>query len=196
VNLTLRGLADPRFAELGDLCRAHQLPLAVEVALAEAIADPMGYDDANARAVRVGASLVLDNVPALAFAIATPQLLPAKALKIEWSPRITHLGEPERARLDRALAEIEPERLILHRTESEAAMRWGLARGIRRFQGRHIDAMLAATRMLGCEFASGCTIRQCAERASAVSPSGRRGCRAPALLDTAREHRAAAQIAA
>jgi hypothetical protein len=62
---------------------------------------------------------------------------------------------------------------------------WGLAHGIRRFQGRHADAMLAAGRIGACANGGGCSLRQCSERASATGAGGRAGCSNPALLDAA-----------
>ena len=72
---------------------------------------------------------------------------------------------------------------MLARADTEAALRWGMANGIRRFQGRHADAMLAAARIVDCAYASGCTLPQCIARAAAADPEGRRSCRNPGLLD-------------
>ena len=69
--------------------------------------------------------------------------------------------------------------------ETEQALTWGLSQGIRRFQGRHVDAMLAAGRIGACAQGGGCTLRQCIERASATGPGGRAGCNNPTLLDAA-----------
>ncbi len=62
-------------------------------------------------------------------------------------------------------------------------MRWGLAHGIRRFQGRHVDAMLAVGRIEACPHAAACTLRQCMDREGAATLAGRAGCRNAALLD-------------
>jgi len=55
--------------------------------------------------------------------------------------------------------------------------------GIRLFQGAHVEAMLAATRLLACPHAAGCGLRACTERGRAASALGRVGCARPDLLD-------------
>ena len=71
---------------------------------------------------------------------------------------------------------IGTDKVVLHHAETEAALRWGLAHGIRRFQGRHVDAMLGASRIVSCGQAEACTLRQCIERAGAAGRVGRAGC--------------------
>jgi hypothetical protein len=58
-----------------------------------------------------------------------------------------------------------------------------MARGIRRFQGRYVDAMLGAARIVSCPAAETCTLRQCIERATATARAGRAGCGNLALLN-------------
>jgi len=84
-----------------------------------------------------------------------------------------------------AIARIGPARLVLHRTDTDAAIRWGVANGIRRFQGRQVDAMLGAARMASCPAAAACTPLQCRERAAAAAAAGRAGCANLPLLDAA-----------
>jgi hypothetical protein len=84
---------------------------------------------------------------------------------------------------------------VLHRAETEPALSWGLQRGIRCFQGRHVDAMLAAERITHCAHALACTLRQCIDRAAATGSAGRIGCKNTAMLDAAHP-RAAVALAA
>ena len=113
--------------------------------------------------------------------LTVPAALAPDLVKLDWHPTV-----PEGARtLDEAVAALGPDRVVLARAETEAALAWGLARGIRRFQGRHVDAMLAAQRIGACSYGRGCTLRQCNERATATGPGGQAGCLNPALLDAA-----------
>ncbi len=80
---------------------------------------------------------------------------------------------------------LDSDRIVLHRAETEAAVTWGQAQGISRFQGRHVDAMLGAGRILHCPLSRGCTLRQCIERGAAIADVGRSGCGNTALLDGA-----------
>ena len=183
VNLSLPGALSDEFAALAARCGMAGPPLGVEVSLVEALADPDGWARARARLHAAGVRLVLDGVTHPALLLARPAALGADLLKLEWSPRIAGLPAAEQAELAREVALADPARLILARADSEAAVRWGLAHGLRRFQGHHIDQMLAAHRVLACPQAIACTLRQCTDRAAATGPDGRAGCANLALLD-------------
>ena len=183
VNLTLPGLLSTEFASLALACHNAGRSLAAEVSLIDAAADPARYAAARDRAGKLGVCLVLDGLSHLALVLACPWHLRPDLLKLDWSPRLPDLPPPEQAALGDVLREIGPARMILHRADSEAAIRWGLANGIRRFQGRHIDAMLAASRIMGCPLAAPCNLRQCVERASATGGAARASCRNHPLLD-------------
>jgi hypothetical protein len=129
--------------------------------------------------------LVLDGVSHLALLISRPWMLRPDMVKLDWSPRLAGLAAEDRLRIAEAIARIGPEAMVLRHCDGEAALRWGLAHGIRRFQGRQVEAMLTAQRMLACRHAAGCSLRQCGERGGATGPAGRAGCRMPALLDGA-----------
>jgi hypothetical protein len=183
INVTLPGLLSTAFASLALACHGVGRPLAAEVLLVEAAADPAAYAAARARAGQLGVTLVLDGVSHLALLLAEPWQFRPDLLKLDWSARLPHLAAPEQAALAAAVREIGPARLILHRSESEAAIRWGIAQGIRRFQGRHIDSMLGASRIVTCSMAAPCTLRQCVERAGATGGAARACCRNHPLLD-------------
>lgn len=177
LNLTLAGAASEAFAQLTDRARERGLGLGVEIALLDALADPAAFHGARDALRAAGVAVVLDGVSHPALAVTNPALLGADMVKLDW-----HAALPD-AGLNAALTRLEPERMVLHRADTEAAVTWGLSQGIRRFQGKHVDNMLAAGRLSGCAAGQGCTLRQCAERASATGPAGRAGCRNPALLD-------------
>ena len=182
-DLTLGSVLAPAFGRFAALCRAASVPIGVEVSLIEAVADAELFARVRASLERAGAALVLDDVSHLALAVCRPQALAPDFLKLEWSPRLPALGGAEQRAIAASLAAFGPERVVLFRAETEAAVLWGLARGIHRFQGRYVDAMLGAARMAACPAAAGCTLSQCAERAGAATAPGRRFCRNLALLD-------------
>lgn len=183
VNLTLPTLLSPAFAAFAGRCRAAGATLGAEVALIEASADVTLFARARRFAVEAGIALVLDGVTHHALLLSRPWVLGADLVKLDWSATLPQLAAAEQAELEAALQAVGPARLVLQRAEDEVALRWGFARGIRRFQGRHVDAMLAASRLLGCTAASGCTLRQCVERAAATGVAARRFCHRPDLLD-------------
>jgi hypothetical protein len=190
VNLTVAGILSPAFERFALLC-AHAASLqgrprgllGVEINLMEAMADPTGFASARAAVTRAGFTLLLDGVSHLALALCQPTALQPDILKLDWSPRLSELAQSEADAIDDTIAAFGPQRIVLQRAETEAALRWGLSRGIRRFQGRHVDAMLGAARIVACRQAEACTLRQCIERSSATGTAGRTGCTNLRLLD-------------
>ena len=189
INLTIQGILSADFARLaaavGAAPRGGSARLGVEISLLEAVADSAAFDRARAVLAEGGFAFVLDGVSHLTLLMTRPGLFDASLIKLDWSHRLAELPEVELAVVERGLREIGLARVVLHRAETEAALRWGMARGIKRFQGRHVDAMLGAARIVGCGFAAGCALRQCIERGGATNPIGRAGCQNVALLDAA-----------
>ncbi len=185
VNLTLPGILSQGYSQFVAASQRHGIRVGVEVSLIEAAADPASFARARARIAEAGHFLVLDGVSHLALLISRPGGWQPDLLKLDWSPRLPDLAGEDARQVDAAILEIDPDRIVLQRAETEAAVRWGLARGIRRFQGRHVDAMLGASRIVACPQAPGCTLRQCIERAAATGIAGRSGCGNHTLLNAA-----------
>jgi hypothetical protein len=185
LSLTVAGVLSPAFAALAEACRRLPGPVAVgvELAVMEVAADTQRFARARARLAEAGFRFVLGGVSHLSLQIADPAPLRPDLMKLDWSQRLPDLPDGEAEAVDTALRAIGPQRIVLHRADSEAALHWGLARGIRRFQGRHVDMMLGAARIVSCVAATQCTLRQCVERARTVAASGRAGCANHALLD-------------
>ena len=181
LNLTLAGVLSDLFAQFAAACRAIGAQVAVEIPLVEACADPEAFIAARIRLRFAGLSLVLDGVSHHALKLTVPAALEPDLIKLDWSPRLPEAGTA----VAQAVAALGEDRVVLDRAETEDALSWGLAHGIRRFQGRWVDTMLAASRMGACESGRHCSLRQCVERASATGPAGRAGCGNPALLDAA-----------
>lgn len=181
LNLTLSGVLSDRFAHFAAACRAVGAQVGVEISLVEACGDPEAFVIARTRLRLAGLSLVLDSVSHHALMLTTPLVLEPDLVKLDWSARLPEAGSA----VEHAVDALGSARVVLQRAETEDALRWGIAHGIRRFQGRHVDAMLAAGRIGACAQGAACTLRQCVERASATGPGGRAGCNNPVLLDAA-----------
>ncbi len=181
LNLTLAGILSDRFAQFAATCRAVDAQVGVEISLVDACADPEAFITARTRLRLAGLALILDGVSHHALLLTMPMVLEPDLVKLDWSRRLPEAGSA----VDQAVAALGGTRVVLHRAETEEAVSWGLAHGIRRFQGRHVDAMLGAGRIGACAHGGGCSLRQCVERASATGPGGRAGCNNPALLDAA-----------
>ncbi len=179
VNLSLEALLSPAFDHLAETAARTEARVAVEIALLEAFADTETFLRGRERIQAAGFSLVLDDVTHHALLVTKPARFGCDWLKLDWSRQILQAGDT----VDAALSEFGPAKVILQKADTEDAVRWGIARGIRRFQGRHTDAILAANRLVACPAASACTLRRCIEREQAVTPAGRIGCQNHSLLD-------------
>jgi len=178
LNLTVPGILSPGFGRLVGLCAGTKRRFGVEISLLEATSDSQSFAEARARLAEAGIGLVLDGVSHLALLLSQPWALRPALLKLDWSQHLASSPDDEKQAIDAALAQIGTHKVVLHHAETEAALRWGLAHGIRRFQGRHVDAMLGASRIVSCGHAEGCTLR-----AGAAGRIGRAGCVNPTLLD-------------
>jgi hypothetical protein len=183
LNLAPATVLSPDFAALATVCRRHGVGFGVEIALVDAAADPDGYAAARALLADAGMTCVLDHVSPLALLLSNPAALAPDLVKLDWSPRLATPPPDERAKLAEALAACGSDRVLLAGADDEQAVHWGLAQGVHCFQGHHVDAMLAASRVALCREGAACSLRQCAERAGAVAQAGRAGCRNLALLD-------------
>jgi hypothetical protein len=181
----------PEFARLADAARRTGAKFGVEVSMMEAAADPALMDYARRLLDMAGFLLVVDELDHEALTMTHPAGLQPALVKLTWSPRLAVARPSVKAAIETALAHIGPERLVLQHAESEAALLWGQAHGIMRFQGYYLDAVQAAARIAGCHSARACTLRQCITRAASLSPHVRVGCGNPGLLDMAPDFRAA-----
>ena len=181
LNMGVDAVLSPAFADFADAAGATGARVGVEIAMLEACADADLFLRATDRLRNAGFSVILDDVTPHTLLVTRPAALQPDLLKLDWSRQVPQVGEA----LDAALETFGPAKIILHKADSEGAMRWGLARGIRRFQGRHVDAILAAGRIATCPEAALCTLRKCTERENAATNAGRAGCDNLPLLDAA-----------
>lgn len=180
VNMSLEAVMSSAFTLLAEAAARTSARIAVEIAMLEAFADTDAFFRARERVQEAGFKLVLDDVTHHALMVTKPSALGCDWLKLDWSSQLLQPSES----IDSAVHAIDPGKIILQKADTESAVRWGLARGIRRFQGRHTDAILAAGRLAICPAASACSLRKCIERESAATQAGRVGCRNLVLLDT------------
>lgn len=193
LHLRLSQAAGPRFAAVAASATAAGAgPPGVTVPLLEALAEPEAFVDTARHLRRMGCLVAIGDVAPASLPMVDLSALTGTTIRITWSEPLTRLPVTEAARIDAGLARIPREHLLLGAADREAALRWGVQRGIRRFQGAQVDAMLAGTRLAACAEALHCTLRQCRERHFAASGAGRRGCRNHALLNAAAPHSGAA----
>jgi hypothetical protein len=180
--LTLGGILSDAFAGL--VAAPPPGGCAIELPLIEAAGDHVRFTQARARLIDAGMTLVL-GVSHHDLLGVRPDRLAPDVLALGWTPEIAALPAQATANLVALFQAFGRARMLLVHADTEDAVRWGVAHGIRQFRGRHVEAMLAASRKLVCAPGAACTFRQCAERAAECVPAARAGCRNLALLDAA-----------
>jgi len=168
VTLTPSSVMSPGFSRLAKICAESGVRIGVHFSLLDAVADHALFDRARGVLATFGCALVLDGVSHLAVLMSRPWLLRPDLLKLRWSPDLAELDRADQLGIATAIGELGPQRVVLYRAETEVALRWGLAQDIRRFQGRHVDTMLAASRIVDCAHSGGCTLGQCMQRAAST----------------------------
>lgn len=140
--LAAPSVASPAFARLVALAAARGIRLAVALSFAEVFAEPGAFAAALALLRVASVGLVFRDISATALLLARPEALGADLLTLDWVEGLVEVPEPERRALATRLQTIGVDRIVLAKVGDERAVRWGLARGIHRFQGRHVAAML------------------------------------------------------
>jgi hypothetical protein len=144
LKLSLETVLSSDFSRLAMACRARSQQLGVAVSFMEVAAAGDAFVEARAAAASAGWSLALDDVSHLALLLAQPGALGTVQMRLTWSPAIAVLPDEEARVLATALRAIGPERMVLACADEAAALLWGARRGIRRFQGCHVDTILVA----------------------------------------------------
>ena len=119
-------------------------------------------------------STVLDGMNPLMLQYVDAELYDTDFVKVNWSNDI--VTEIQTVELHQALGPVGFDRVILSRCDNEDAISWGLERGIRLYQGRFLDSMVAAVTMSQCPKAAACTFAQCIQRHGVISGRPRAEC--------------------
>ncbi len=178
LNLNIATVLSPdfqRFLKSG----AEGMTVAVEFQVLDMLADSRGYFAARALLRQHGAQVVVDGLNDLTLQFMEVEHFGADLYKLSWSPE---LKDGDHGALP--LASLDPETLLLARCDSEAAIAWGVERGLKRFQGRYVDAMLAAFTMAHCDHAAACTLQQCVARHGVITGALRGACGNLDMLDS------------
>jgi hypothetical protein len=181
LNLNISTITSAAFEKFEALAK-DRAGILVELQVLDIIGDSRGFFTARQRLRERGHQLAIDGLNELTMQFMDIAQFDADLYKITWSPDMAG-GEHGEA-MSLALASISNEKILLARCDSEAAISWGLNRGIERFQGRYVDAMLAAFTMQMCDKASACTLAQCTSRHAVVTGPLRSECGNNDMLDS------------
>jgi hypothetical protein len=181
VNLNISTVNSRPFDEFESRIQGH-VDLFVELQILDILADSRGFYDAALRLKDRGHQVVIDGLTEWTLQFMDVGQFDADLYKVNWSPDLVE--NLHRDAIAATIAAIGPDRMLLARCDSEAAINWGLNRGIERFQGRYVDAMLAAYTMQMCDKAKACTLAQCTARHAVISGPLRTECGNNDMLDS------------
>jgi hypothetical protein len=159
-----------------------QAGISVEMQVLDILGDSSGFYAARKKLRERGHMVTIDGLNELTLKFLDVMQFDADLYKVTWSPDMTE-GEHAMT-LAEAVATIGADKILLARCDSESAISWGLNRGIKRFQGRYIDTMLAAYTMQLCDKASACTLAQCTRRHAVIAGPLREECTNNDMLDS------------
>lgn len=182
LNLNISSIESKVF-EAFEALVAGQAEISVEMQVLDILADSRGFFAARQRLRDKGHKVVIDGLTELTLQFMDIAQFEADLYKITWSPDLTD-GD-HGAAMAEAIATVGTDKILLARCDSEAAIGWGLNRGIERFQGRYVDSMLAAYTMQSCDKAKACTLAQCTNRHAVIGGPLRQECGNNDMLDSA-----------
>ena len=145
LNLNVASLRTPAFLSFHERARAHASKIVIEIQPIDIFSDLTPFIEARDWLKAQGYRVLIDGLTPMTLRYFDPGFLAPDFIKIGWEPE--YAGELPKDRLREARSIIEAAgkgAAILTRVDSEDAVRWGFALGIRRFQGRFVDRILDA----------------------------------------------------
>jgi hypothetical protein len=181
LNLNISTISNRAFEQFETHVKG-QAGISVEMQVLDILGDSRGFYAARQTMRERGHMVTIDGLNELTMQFLDITQFDADLYKVTWSPDMT---EGEHAlTMSKTVATIGGDKILLARCDSEAAIGWGLNRGIKRFQGRYIDTMLAAYTMQSCDKASACTLAQCTNRHAVITGPLRGECGNNDMLDS------------
>ena len=181
LNLNIPSLSEQAFLAL-DQALGESVGLGIEVQILDVLADSRAFFEAQRHLKERGRHLVIDGLNEATLNFMEVGRTGADLYKLDWTPE---MQEPHRRdSILAALKHVDPAKLLLARCDSEIAIAWGIDHGLQKFQGRYVEAMLAATTMGVCDKASACTLAQCTNRHAVIAGPLRQECGNNLMLDT------------
>jgi len=173
LNLNMATIETPVFQQFEASIRG-KAGLVVEFQLLDIFNDLDGFFRARDKLRSRGHKSVLDGMSPLTLQFMDAELFDCDYIKLSWSPDL--IDDIRTAELQQSLGPVGYERVILSRCDTELSISWGLAQGIRMFQGRFLDSMISAVTMAECDKSSACTLQQCTQRHGVITGRPRAEC--------------------
>lgn len=171
LNLNISSISLPIFDKL---MQAFPTPLIIEFEISDILNNTHAYFAASDLLRKHGHRVAIDGISAYDFEYLDILAFKADFIKLFWSPKWTE--EPYAKSLYAMIKSNPNIGFILSRCGSEEALNFGKKAGITLFQGRFIDAILAAIAKNTCTFGQECTLSHCMLSRSVLSGQIREQC--------------------
>lgn len=144
INLNTSTVLSSVFQAFDQAIGAASAKVTIEFQLVDIFADLDRYTEARDWLRERGYRVLIDGVNPMSIRYFDASLLKPDFVKVGWGVEFAGNGSIEdSAEMMEIVERIGAKRLILARTDSEAALTWALTHGIRRFQGFFIDRLVA-----------------------------------------------------
>ncbi len=180
LNLNLATVDTPAFKRFLAAMRARTR-IYVEVQLVDVFNNLDKFFQTRDILSKLGCVTILDGLNPITLQFLDAESYGTDYIKVTWSPEMA--TDIQTAEIVQALSPLGFDKVILSRCDSEDAIAWGLDLGIRLYQGRFLDAMVAAVTMAQCPQAAACTLQQCIQRHGVIGGRPRAECGDNAMLD-------------
>jgi hypothetical protein len=180
LNLNMSTIETPAFQTFEAKLRGRA-GLVVEFQMLDIFNNLEGFFRARDRLRARGHKSVLDGMTSVGLQFMDCELFDTDYVKLSWSSDMQ--DDIRTAEIQHSLGPVGFDRVILARCETEAAITWGMSLGIRMFQGRFLDSLIAATTMGACRNAAACTLTQCTQRHGVITGTPRGECADNDMLD-------------
>jgi hypothetical protein len=181
VNLNMATVETPVFQRFEAAIRGRA-GLVVEFQLLDIFNDLDGFVRVRDKLRSRGHKTVLDGMSPLTLQFLDAELFDTDLIKVSWGSDM--MDDIKTAELQHALGPVGFDRVILSRCDTEQSISWGLLQGIRMFQGRFLDSMIAAVTMAQCPKSVPCSLVQCTQRHGVIAGRPRAECGDNDMLDS------------
>lgn len=182
LNLNLSSVFSKEFVNFAKSFLTKGQKITVEFQLMDVFHNLNLFYEARDLLWKGGHKILLDSVDGITLDFLDVSKLKVDYIKLLWNPSL--VSKNYNRTIDRVVREIGRDRVILIRCESEAALRWGMRRGINTFQGYYVDSMLGAMTKMGCPFGKKCSVDQCSSRKTYLLGGTREECFSIKNLDS------------
>lgn len=185
VNLNLSTIFSQGFDDFLKLLKSNNQSLIVEVQIMDIINNMQSYIDARELLHRSGGQVLIDSASIEMLKALNVNKFAPDYIKIFWHPLMEDYSIDDEVK--DMFDNIGLEKIILAKSLSEQALRWGIKHGIRAFQGPYIDNLEVALIRNKCPNGKVCSAVDCLKRKKLIAGTIRNRCAHLDILESGGE---------